>query len=250
MQTSSAARGTMKSLSPEDNLERFRELGLQSSIDLVSSARLDEGHMEHLHDSIRGPGTSLRNAIVIGIRLSEPVLKTVETAPTWTYYHHYRTVNFALDQAALRLAVECQRMGYRALPIPASQILDWDLLKGHLSHRKMGEISGLGWRGKNNLLVHSRFGSHVRLATILTDAPLPEKGITEDPGGCGQCRRCISVCPVGAIAEDVADFDLDSCTAQLRRFSKTEKLNTLICGLCVRACRGFARAPDAAGKDA
>jgi epoxyqueuosine reductase QueG len=239
----------MDSHTPQDNLERFRELGLQSGIDLVSSARLDDEHLEHLHDSIRELGGSLRNAVVIGIRLSEPVLKTVKTAPTWTYYHHYRTVNFALDQSALRLAAECQRMGYRALPLPASQILDWDLLAGHLSHRKMGEISGLGWRGRNNLLVHPEFGSHVRLATILTDAPLPERGITGDPGGCGPCRRCIEVCPVGAIAEDVADFDLDSCTAQLRRFSRSEKLNTLICGLCVRACRGFKGAPDKAGKD-
>ena len=60
MRTSPAAQGAMKSQSPEDNLERFRELGLQNGIDLVSSARLDEGHLEHLHDSIRGSGTSLR----------------------------------------------------------------------------------------------------------------------------------------------------------------------------------------------
>jgi Fe-S-cluster-containing dehydrogenase component len=49
---------------------------------------------------------------------------------------------------------------------------------------------------------------------------------------------CLSVCPVGAIKEDPEKFDLDKCAAQLRRFSKEEKLNTLICGICVRACAG------------
>jgi len=34
------------------------------------------------------------------------------------------------------------------------------------------------------------------------------------------------------------DFELDRCAAQLRRFSKSEKLNTMICGLCVRVCGG------------
>jgi epoxyqueuosine reductase QueG len=207
-------------------------------VHLVSSARISPEYRERFHPSIRDVAANLGNAAVIGIRLSEPVFRTVKDAPTWTYYHHYRTVNLALDQAALHLAGECQRRGFRALPVPASQILDWDRLLGHLSHRAMGELAGMGWRGRNNLLVNPRYGSMVRYATVLTDMDLPERGIEEEYAGCGKCRACITVCPVDAIHEDAAAFELDRCAAQLRRFSRDEKLNTMICGLCIRVCPG------------
>jgi epoxyqueuosine reductase len=225
-------------MTPVDNLANLQRMVEQRNVDLISSARVLSEHRERFHPSIREITTSLGHAVVIGIRLSEPVLRTVKVAPTWTYYHHYRMVNFALDQAALVLAGECRRKGFRAFPVPASQILDWDRLRGHLSHRVMGEIAGLGWRGRNNLLVNPRFGSMVRYATVLTDMPLPNRGIAEELEGCGSCQACIAACPVDAIHEDATAFEFDRCAAQLRRFSRDEKLNTLICGLCVRVCRG------------
>jgi len=222
--------------SPEEHLECLRTVAEQAGVDVIASARIDEHLRKTFHRAIADVSHGLDSAVVIGIRLSGSVLETVERAPTWTYYHHYRMVNIALDQAALRIAGECQRMGYRSLPVPATQILDWDRLAAHLSHREVGAHSGLGWRGRNNLLVHPEFGSQMRYTTILTDMPLPVSEAVQD--SCGDCMDCIDVCPVGAIKKDPELFDLDKCAAQLRRFSKEEKLNTLICGLCVRACSG------------
>ncbi len=180
---------------------------------------------------------------MLGIRLSSEVLDTIAGAPNWTYYHHYRTVNFALDQAALLAAAECRRLGARALPVPASQVLDWERLLGHLSHREIGALAGVGWRGRNNLLVHPLYGSQVRYATVLTDLPLLARGVdSAGEAGCGDCRACVAACPAGAIQFDPLAFDLDRCTAQVRRFSQSEKLNVLICGICVRSCRGRAAA--------
>ena len=225
-------------MTPVDNREHLQQLAQQQAVDLVASTKIDPEDRKQFHPSIYEISEPLDYAIVIGMRLSQPVLDTVTTAPTWTYYHHYRMVNFALDQAALVFAGMCQREGFEALPVPASQVLDWERLRGHLSHRAMGEKAGLGWRGRNNLLVNPRFGSMVRYATVLTDMPLPGGGAAEGETGCGDCRACIAACPVGAIHEDASAFELDRCTAQLRRFSREEKLNTMICGLCVRVCRG------------
>lgn len=213
-----------------------RHLGL----DAISFAHIDDDHRSRFHESIRDIAGSLPRAVSIGIRLSGPVLETVLTAPTWTYYHHYRQVNTALDQAALQIAGRLQRDGYRALPVPASQILDWDLLRAHLSHREIAWLAGLGWRGRNNLLVTPEFGAMIRLATVLTDAPLPAPGRAGGQARCGSCRACVGVCPVGAIDDAPERFDLDRCTAQLRRFSRDERLNTMICGLCVKVCAGAA----------
>ena len=224
-------------MTPEEHIEQMRLTARRAGVDILSSARIDSRERERFHESVRGLAAPLDYALVLGLRLSEQVLATIEGAPNWTYYHHYRTVNFALDQAALALAAECQRADARAFPVPASQIMDWDTLRAHVSHRELGALAGLGWRGRNNLLVHRRFGSQVRYATVLTDLPLPERGETLDSGaGCGECRACAGACPAGAIGGEPDDFKLDRCAAQIRRFSRSEKLNVLICGICVRAC--------------
>lgn len=238
-------------MTPEDRLHEMRLAARRVGIDILSSAKIRDGERERFHTSIRGAASSLDYALVLGWRLSERVLATIEGAPNWTYYHHYRTVNTALDQAALALAAECQRLGARAMPVPASQIMEWDTLRAHLSHRELAALAGLGWRGRNNLLVHPRFGSQVRYATVLTDLPLPERGDSlDESAGCGRCRACLAVCPAGAIKEDPAEFNLDRCAAQIRRFAESEKLNTLICGICVRACGARGAAPaEARGKE-
>lgn len=238
----------MNSKASIENLKKLEVTANRIGIDLVSSAAVGQELKKNFHPSISDLASSLGYAIVLGIRLSQPVLDTLTDAPTWTYYHHYRTVNLSLDQAALRLSGECRRMGYSALPVPASQILDWVRLRGHLSHKEIGAMAGLGWRGRNNLLVNPEHGAQVRYVTVLTDMPLPGSGGELVDGDCGDCRACLSVCPAGAIHESPGDFDVDRCTAQLRRFSKSEKLNVLICGLCVRACRGKGKSKGAGGK--
>ena len=110
--------------------------------------------------------------------------------------------------------------------------------------------AGLGWRGRNNLLVNPLYGSQVRYVSVLTDMPLPDGTGAGPPEGCKDCYACLDACPVGAIHEDVADFELDRCAAQLRRFSKSEKLNTMICGLCVKVCGGSVQAGKSKKGDA
>jgi epoxyqueuosine reductase QueG len=126
--------------------------------------------------------------------------------------------------------------GYQAVPIPASQIVDWKIQKGHLSHKHIARAAGLGWIGRNNLLVNEKFGSRIRLVTVLTDLPL----VADSPSikDCSSCRDCLSVCPAGAIKEKQEEFDHLRCYEQLRTFAKTLHFSHNICGICVKACRG------------
>lgn len=61
-----------------------------------------------------------------------------------------------------------------------------------------GFKAGLGFIGKNTLLINKTFGSAFNLGFILTDLELPEKKENIN-GDCGECKRCIEVCPTGAI---------------------------------------------------
>jgi len=178
-------------------------------------------------------------AISLGVRLSESILEEIQDKPTRLYFHHYRTTNLFLDQIALRLTDLIQNEGFSALPIPASQIVNWEKQIGHLSHKRIGYLSGLGWMGRNNLLVNREFGSQFRLTTVLTDMPLKIDEPTKED--CGNCHLCRDVCPVGAIKENWKDFDHLRCFEKLKEFQRQKIVDQYICGICVKVCRGRTR---------
>jgi len=176
-------------------------------------------------------------AISVGYHLSDAILEEVENQPTPLYFHHYQRINILLDTIGLRVTSSVQDLGYQAMPIAASQLVDWKTQRGHLSHKHVGRAAGLGWIGRNNLLVNEQFGSRIRLVTILTEIPLVVSPPSERD--CGSCLRCLSVCPAGAIKERQEDFNHLRCYEQLRAFAKTLHFSHNICGVCVKACKGF-----------
>jgi epoxyqueuosine reductase len=175
-------------------------------------------------------------AIVLGKRLLDPVMENIKDRPTPLYFHHYRQLNFFLDRAAFLLSSSIQEQNHQALPIPASQVIDWERHVGHVSHRHVGRLAGLGWLGRNNLLVNPELGSRYRLVTVLTDMPLEMDQPQERD--CGECKACISVCPAKAIKEKREDFDHIACYEKLNEFRRQGLVGQHICGVCVKACKG------------
>ncbi len=179
---------------------------------------------------------NLDKAVCLGTMLSRAVLSEIEELPTRLYFHHYKIVNSFLDQTALKLCNLIQKKGFSALAIPATQIIDWEKNTAHLSHRRLGVLAGLGWIGRNNLLVNEKLGSQFRLVSILTDMPLKiDKPSKKD---CGECRLCVKICPSGAIQETPADFDCVKCFEQLKSFQKQRQVEQYVCGVCVNVCQG------------
>ena len=177
----------------------------------------------------------LIRGITIGAPVSAAVLRGCVIGPTRHYLHNYRMINWLLDQTAAKIAIAIQTAGYSALPIPASQIVDWEAQTAHLSHKMIAIRAGLGWIGRNNLLVHPQFGSKIRLATILTDMPLrTDAPLQRD---CGDCRKCIAVCPVSAISDSHREWNKAACLEKLKYFAKAHNVGQYICGLCVKVCQ-------------
>jgi len=219
----------------KDNRESLEKFTSALGVSLFGIADITEARDEfNLDGKLRN--TFLR-AISLGQRLIRSVLEDIVDTPTPLYFHLYRQVNFFLDRAALLLSSHIQDSGYNALPIPASQIINWERQQGHLSHKKIGRLAGLGWIGRNNLLVNPELGSQFRLVTVLTDMPLlPDKPLDSD---CGECMLCLSSCPAAAIKEIKEDFDHQACFDKLKEFRRAGVVSQFICGVCVKACRGF-----------
>jgi epoxyqueuosine reductase QueG len=184
-------------------------------------------------------------AVSFGLLVPRGVLDTLTDGPTAFYLHHYRQVNYRLDVIAYELAKEIERAGARALPFAASQIVDWQNQLAHISHKHVGVQAGMGWIGRNNLLVHPRFGARVRYNTVLTDMDLAPDGASGN--GCGDCHACEAACPGRAIVREPADFDHRGCFDLLTQFKNKRNLGHHICGLCVKACGGMEETHEGQG---
>ena len=84
---------------------------------------------------------------------------------------------------------------------------------GPVLERDWAKRSGVGWAGKNTLIIHPRQGSFFFLATLILDLELE----TDDPirDHCGTCTRCIDACPTEAISPAGYLLDASKCISYL-----------------------------------
>jgi epoxyqueuosine reductase len=103
--------------------------------------------------------------------------------PRYTWADHYATLRDRLDELGRRLGG-----AYRVL-VDANQHVD----------REGAVRAGLGFYGKNTMLITRRHGSWVVLGTLVTDVEIePSPPLALD---CGTCTLCIEACPTGALDE-------------------------------------------------
>ena len=135
--------------------------------------------------------------------------------------------------------------GYRTLAIPP----DSDRKKGTFisklyslfNHKMAATSAGLGWIGKNGLLISADYGPRLSLATVLTDAPI-EPDAPMEHSLCGSCTLCVEYCPSRAITG--AEWSRSSPFVELvklgacRSHKETKRLTDgkPNCGLCINIC--------------
>ncbi|MFA5647733.1 MAG: tRNA epoxyqueuosine(34) reductase QueG [Bacteroidales bacterium] len=99
--------------------------------------------------------------------------------------------------------------------------------------RVWAQKAGLGWIGKNGMLINPKLGSYTFIGQLIVDVDI-EPSVTEEPNRCGSCTRCIDACPTGAIIKPGV-IDARKCISYLtieKRTPLTETEKSALNGWC------------------
>ncbi len=108
---------------------------------------------------------------------------------------YHKLVRKRLTQLGKLIQQAAGEMGFRAF-VDSAPVLE----------RALAQRAGLGWQGKNTMLINRKAGSYFFLGEILTDLPLPTDAAYEQEH-CGRCTACLDICPTQAF---VGPYTLDA----------------------------------------
>ena len=186
----------------------------------------------------------MQTGVSVAVPVPRNIVRDLQTAPTREYYDAYHALNARLDGIVSRGAEFLRANGYRAQANTTKVVrkdADW---RTPLPHKTVATRAGLGWIGKNCLLVTKEYGGAVRLSSLLTDAPLPA-GTPVNESRCGGCSVCVRRCPAKALTGALWNtstrreelFHKEDCReTQIQRMKEATGIETDLCGLCFAVC--------------
>jgi epoxyqueuosine reductase len=182
--------------------------------------------------------------ISIAVALDPHVMSDVKDGPTTDYYAEYKRLNASLDNLGQKTEQYLVNKGHKAKVCPTTHEEDKTNLSAKLSHKTVATRAGLGWIGKCALLVTRKYGSAIRLTTVLTDAPL-DVGKPINESLCAHCTRCVDACPAQALTGEnwqagmprESLYNAFKCRDKARALAlKSFGEPVSICGICIVAC--------------
>ncbi len=184
-----------------------------------------------------------------GVSIAVPVPKDIiidlQNAPTKEYYDMYEALNNKLNEIAAAGERFLRRKGFEAYAQTTDRVKIYSGRNTKIPHKTVATRAGLGWIGKNGLLVTDTYGSAVRLSSLLTDAPL-EHDSPMNKSLCGSCSICVKNCPAGALRGTLWEagmpreeiVDVESCyEKQIEIMYRATGIKTDLCGKCFAVCR-------------
>lgn len=182
--------------------------------------------------------------VSVAVSLPRNTIIDLQEAPTKEYYELYDSLNQKLNEIILAGEAFLKAKGFDAYAQTTDRVKVNQNKISELPHKTVATRAGLGWIGKNCLLVTPRYGSAIRISSLLTNAPLEcEEAVNQSY--CGGCNICIRQCPAQALKGTLWKagtpreemVDVDQCyKKQVEIMSEKTGIKTDLCGKCFAVC--------------
>lgn len=189
-------------------------------------------------------GCRYKVGVAVAVPLPKRVIRDLQTAPTKEYYELYHSLNAKLNQIVMAGETFLRERGYEAYAQTTDRVRVNENYISSIPHKTVATRAGLGWIGKNCLLVTPEYGSAIRISSLLTNAPLDcVPPVTESR--CGECDLCVKNCPAQALhgAHWSAGLarseivDVGKCyKKQIEIMKERTGIETDLCGKCFAVC--------------
>lgn len=213
--------------------KELKELLYRQGADLVGI-----GSMSHIENC------AFKTGIAVAVSLPRHVTIDLQTAPTEEYYHLYYELNQKLNEIVTAGEVFLKHNGFEAYAQTTDRVkVDSDNIS-MLPHKTVAARAGLGWIGKNCLLVTPQYGSAIRISSLLTNAEL-EYDAPVCQSRCGACSLCVRSCPAQALKGTLWEagmpreciVDVEKCyKKQVEIMTESTGIETDLCGKCFAVC--------------
>jgi epoxyqueuosine reductase len=258
--------GLSKSLSPADASRKVKSLASDLGFDLCGVTQphaplagdrydvaMSEGYgadMEWLKDHpekrrdarLLHPGT--KSVVMVGVSYADPSSGYIEEPPHesqgWiARYAQGKDYHVVVRKMLIRLAKAIEAEPGLGFDSHAHRVF---VDTGPLLEKAYAHMAGIGWVGKNSLLINRKQGSWLFLGAILTPLELEFDAVGVDH--CGTCTRCLDACPTDAFPAPYV-LDARKCIATWTIESKTplkdivpEQLGKHVfgCDICQEVC--------------
>ncbi len=212
------------------------------------------GQMDYLHKNFEkrtNPAKLLQNAqsvIVVGLNYTPPKTQPIPPDPASPMG---RVANYArYEDYHLFIKKQLRKLIELISPVVGAALkFKICVDSAPLAERALAARAGLGFIGKNHMLINPKLGPQILLGEIITNLKLQ----IDEPikNNCSNCNKCIQACPTGALAPD-GRFDANKCISYLTIEYKDQIPANLAgqigdrlfgCDECVLACPYQKNAP-------
>lgn len=189
-------------------------------------------------------GCDFKTGVSVAVPLPGDIVIELRNAPTAEYYDLYYALNKKLNEIITAGEEFLRGNGFEAYAQTTDRVEVSADNRSRLPHKTVATRAGLGWIGKNNLLVTLQYGSAVRISSLLTNAPL-ECGEAINDSRCKACSLCVENCPAQALHGTLWEagmereqlVDVEKCyKKQVQIMYEETGIETDLCGKCFAVC--------------
>ncbi len=184
-----------------DRLDQWLAAGYAGHMGYISERRTAYDHPRHVLEGVR-------SLIMLAMPYANAEPKPITTGQgrvsryAWGEMDYHNLIRDRLHQLADSLREKIPKADTRGV-VDTAPLLE----------REFAQLAGLGWAGKNTLLLSKRAGSYFFLAALLTDQVLEyDEPFTADH--CGSCTACLDACPTDAFPQPYV-LDATRCISYL-----------------------------------